>query len=63
MLFNLAQYGPDNDVESFKMSFQAYNFGEDGDMLSINRFQGADCSSDAINVVEGGVTVRDIYGW
>ena len=45
------------------MSFQAYNFGEDGDMLSINRFQGADCSSDAINVVEDGVTVRDIYGW
>ena len=62
MLFDLSQNGPDDNVKRFKMGMVAYNIGEDGDMLSINRFDGEDCAGDATTVVDGKVTVKERWG-
>jgi len=41
---------------------QAYNFGDGGDKLSVNRFEGEDCAGDATSVTDGGITVRERWG-
>ena len=61
MLFDLYQKGPDDDVYGFKMSMQAYNIGDKGDHLSINRFEGGDCAGDATSVTDN-VGVYERYG-
>ena len=62
MLFELFQTGPDSNPQSFKMKMQAYNIGDKGDKLTVNRFDGEDCQSDATSVIDGGVRVRSRYG-
>ena len=41
---------------------QAYNIGEGGDKLSVNRFEGEDCAGDATSVSDGGITVWERWG-
>ena len=62
MLFTLNQYGPDDNVYGFKIGLQAYNIGEGGDKLSVNRFEGEDCAGDATSVSDGGITVWEGWG-
>ena len=62
MFFELLQMGPDSNPSSFKLKMQAYNIGERHDKLTVNRFDGEDCQSDATSVVDGGVRVGSRWG-
>ena len=42
---------------------QTFNFGEDGDQLSFNRYQGADCDGGAPTLVDDDIIVRSRWGF
>ena len=63
MLFNLFQNGSDDDVNFFKIDMQAFNFGSEGDQLSFNRYESADCDGGAPTLVDDDITVRSRWGF
>ena len=43
MVFELLQVGPDSSPQSLELKMQAYNIGERGENLTVNRFDGKGC--------------------
>lgn len=58
MRFDLFQSGPDDRPNTFKLKMKAYNIGEHGDVLSVNRFDGDECQGDSTTVIDGKVRVQ-----